>query len=427
MIKTLTKAVRFSLYILIVSTITLGAFAAGQKKEPRKLSMLADPPVWSRLDAYQNTITRSDFEKLLNKVYAPRGTAAPYMEISDSGAKILAEDGHYYEIGFAPDSAALTTNPRYWKVLRDYRSPNPEKPLEGLTIAIDPGHIGGKYAIIEERWFQLGDDRPVTEGDMTLQVAKLMVPQLVDLGANVILIRDKNVPVTSTRPGDLRKEARMEFLLNGVTNPYENYKGMNDPKKPRSIQSMSELLFYRASEIRARGKKVEQTKPDLVLCLHFNAEGWGRADRPRLVAGSHSHILINGAYSKGELFQEDIRFEMFKKLMGQAYYDEVVLADFLAGAMLKANGLPPFTYHGSNAVKVGESPYVWGRNLLANRIYDCPTIFLEPYVMNNKTDYLRIQMGDYEGTKMVEGTPRKSIFREYADSTVEGLKAFFTR
>ncbi|TAE90345.1 MAG: hypothetical protein EAZ81_10395 [Verrucomicrobia bacterium] len=54
-------------------------------------------------------------------------------------------------------------------------------------------------------------------------------------------------------------------------------------------------------------------------------------------------------------------------------------------------------------------------------MYDCPVIFFEPYVMNSREVYERIQAGDYPGEAEVAGKMRKSIYREYADALVEGL------
>ncbi|MEM7601988.1 MAG: hypothetical protein AAF357_11315, partial [Verrucomicrobiota bacterium] len=68
----------------------------------------------------------------------------------------------------------------------------------------------------------------------------------------------------------------------------------------------------------------------------------------------------------------------------------------------------------------------WARNLLANRSYTCPVIFFEPYVMNNADVYARIQEGDYEGERVVNGISRPSIMREYAEAVAAGMKAYFT-
>ena len=87
--------------------------------------------------------------------------------------------------------------------------------------------------------------------------------------------------------------------------------------------------------------------------------------------------------------------------------------------------MPAFVYKGPNAVKVGKVPGVWGRNLLANRIYSCPVVFLEPYVANSIEAYQHIQMGNYQGEKLVLGKRKKSIVEEYAESVFLGLKNIY--
>ena len=47
--------------------------------------------------------------------------------------------------------------------------------------------------------------------------------------------------------------------------------------------------------------------------------------------------------------------------------------------------------------------------------------------MNSKDVFTRVQAGDYEGTKEINGTQRKSIFREYADSVAEGLREYYSK
>jgi hypothetical protein len=97
----------------------------------------------------------------------------------------------------------------------------------------------------------------------------------------------------------------------------------------------------------------------------------------------------------------------------------------VAASMRKATGLPPFAYTTGNAIRMDEEGFIWARNLLANRLYECPTIFLEPYRMNNEESYARMQAGDYPGEREVAGKMRKSIFREYADAVVEGLADYY--
>jgi len=96
--------------------------------------------------------------------------------------------------------------------------------------------------------------------------------------------------------------------------------------------------------------------------------------------------------------------------------------------MARETGLPPYEYPTTNSTtKVGASGYVYARNLLATRLYRCPVIYCEPYVMNSNDAFARIQAGDYEGTRNVNGVERKSIFREYADSVANGLVEYYSR
>ena len=47
--------------------------------------------------------------------------------------------------------------------------------------------------------------------------------------------------------------------------------------------------------------------------------------------------------------------------------------------------------------------------------------------MNSKDVFARIQAGDYEGMRNINGVERKSIFREYADSVAEGLVEYYSK
>jgi hypothetical protein len=138
------------------------------------------------------------------------------------------------------------------------------------------------------------------------------------------------------------------------------------------------------------------------------------------------HLLVNGSYLQPELELDDERFEMIRRLLSRAYDEELPLAETIAGVMARETQLPPFEYPTTlTTTKVGTSGYVYARNLLANRLYRVPVVYLEPYVMNSRDDFERIQAGDYEGTRNINGLERKSIFREYADSVADGLAEYY--
>lgn len=414
---------------LPLAILCLWLFVSGAAPAQR-LSPLAPAPDWSRLEVFQETITREDFVRLLEQVYAPAGAAKGIIDVLENEAviKTTLTPPAEFRLRFAKDAAAAKAAPRYWRAASQLSPATPEQPLAGLKIAIDAGHLGGQWARMEERWFQIGESKPIVEGELTLRVAGMLAPKLREMGAEVSLVREKLEPVTDQRPETLREVARKELAQLGISAPRETYDSMKDPLRATTVQAQSELLFYRIGEIRRRAELVNtKLKPDVVVCLHFNAEGWGDPLRPEFVPRNHLHVIVNGCYSAGELRYDDQRYEMLTRLLSRALPEELAVSDPVASALATATKLPPYRYTTGNAIRVGASPYIWARNLLANRLYHAPVIFLEPYVMNSENIWARVQAGDYEGEILIGGEMRRSIFREYADAVAEGLRAYYTK
>ena len=394
----------------------------------QRLSPLTSAPDWTRLEAFHETITRDEFQRLLDTVYAPGGAAAGMIVVRENEAAILKTltPAGPFVLRFAKDAASAKAPPRNWRAASALPPAPAGRPLDGVRLALDPGHIGGDWALMEGRSFQLGKDNPVREGDMTLLVAQLAAPQLRALGAEVSLVREAGVPSSPFTIDALRPAARKELLLMAVVSPRENYDGERDPLKVNTVQWQAERLFYRIAEIHERARRVrEKIRPDLTVCIHFNADDWNDPENPIFTQKEDLHVMVSGCLSAGELRFDDQRFEMLLRLLTRSHAEELAAAMPMAKALADATGLPPFTYFGGNAVRAGANEYVWARNLLANRIFECPVVYLEPYRMNSEVTYTRIQAGDYEGEREVAGKMRRSIFREYADGIVAGVRAYY--
>ena len=418
--------IRASSFLVVFLSIFPPASRAGDN-----LGILGANPRWNVLEKYQGTITHDEFSRLIQDVYCTHGFAPDLIQINEKTARVLMnrESQKFFTLRFAENADVREHVPRLWRPARSLLPARAEKPLAGLKIALDPGHLGGKWAKMEERWFQVGSSAPVEEGELTLRVSRLLAAKLRALGAKVLFVRNSNEPITSKRPDDFRELARKILIKNGVPQPRADVLDPNDPAKEQTIRWQSEILFYRYSEIRRRAALVNfKLHPDLVLCLHFNAEGWGDPNNPTLTEADHLHLLVNGSYLAEELELDDERFEMIRRLLSRVYDEELPLADTVAAAMARETGLPPYQYPTTNSTtKVGTSGYVYARNLLATRLYRCPVIYCEPYVMNSKDVFARIQVGDYEGTRNVNRVEHKSIFREYADSVVDGLVDYYSK
>ena len=370
------------------------------------LTDLAEEPDWGRLDSFQKCISKGEFVRQLNEVYCPRKSWwSSWIEINQDSARIRkkADSDDWYDLQF------LESN-------KSNGSSFPCFQISGAKIFIDPGHIGGEFSAMEGRHFALGNDEPVKEGDLALLIALALKSKLERKGAAVFLSRKQNQPVTDARPGDFKNRASSWFgkikWMHRIT----------EEEKRERIQKKADLYFYRVSEIMARRQLVKKTKPDLILCIHLNAAPWPDPQHKSLVSRNDYHVLVNGCYMGGEMAYDDQRFEMVWRLVNRWEATERLIAESMSRAFAQKTGLPAFAYKGPNALKIGKVEGVWARNLLANRIYEAPVVFLEPYIANSEAVYQRIQMGDYAGHKEINGQKKQSLVREYVDAVLLGLE-----
>jgi N-acetylmuramoyl-L-alanine amidase len=371
-----------------------------------KLTDLADPPNWSRLDSFQKSISKQEFLRQLNEVYCPRKSWwSPWIEIEENRARIRKKAGSddWYDLQF------LESNETSNFSLSRFQ-------LSGSKILIDPGHIGGDFSEMEGRHFAIGDDEPVKEGDLALSVALKLKSELQKKGAIVSLSREQNKPVSQKRPQDFKELAqtwfsRMEWLQK-----------LSEEERSKRIQKRQELYFYRVSEIMVRSEIIRKSQPDLVLCIHLNAAPWPDPDNKSLVTRNDYHVLVNGCYMGGEVAYDNQRFEMIWRVVNRWAGKERLIAEHMSQAFAQETGLPAFAYKGPNALKIGEVEGVWARNLLANRIYEAPVVFLEPYIANSEEVYQRIQMVDSVDEDINKNQKGRSIVKEYVDAVLLGLE-----
>jgi len=336
-------------------------------------------PRWDVLTPYQGTMTRKAFIERIGQRYAPYGAAVSWIEVYDTHALIRAGNAEggdiFYRLRFAKDTDAKSPAAIQPKI-------DTALPLKGLRVALEPGHVGGDFARMESRYFQVGDEPPVSEGDLTVQVAKLTAQKLRALGAEVFLVRENARPLTGVRG-----------------------KG------------------FAEAEVVARAGLVNQQKPfDCLLSIHFDARPWSRPNKPILTtAPSKAHLIISGAYSSKELAREQDRILMLEKALSGSGDTELALAATLGKTIEERTGMAPGAYFSPNAAALPGHPYVWARNLMVTRLYRCPSVLCELYVMNDTADYARIQAGAYPGLREFGGKLRPNIFEDYANVLTEAL------
>lgn len=377
-----------------------------------EVTQLGSMPDWEELNVFQEQISRAEFCDALENVYCPREEWwRAWIVVGEDAVRVRKQAGK-------DDWLSI----RFRKVDQKPResSTGNLKNFNELIIAIDPGHIGGEWSQMERRHFHLGTDHPVKEGDLTYQVAQRLQQKLEQAGATSSIIRQSGLPVTKRRPADFMEEARgwVKVRLGAEDNQSEEYL--------LQVKERAELLFYRVDEIQQRAKIINHSpSPDLVVCLHLNAAPWKNDDRDTLVERNDYHVLVNGCYMGGELAYDDQRFEMLVRLFTGWHKTELHVAEKIASAFDYLTPMPAFAYRGPNALKVGAVDGVWARNLLANRIYRAPVVFLEPYVVNSAISYEHLLLGEYKGEKVIHGVPRKCLIEEYVEAVFKGIQNAF--
>src|SRR6266550_1388749 len=132
---------------LICHSAFLLLFVPAALEAADNIGVLGSTPKWSVLERYQETITRDEFAHLINDVYCTHGFALDLIEVNADTARILInrEAQNFFTLRFARNDASRNRVPRLWQPAKSLPPAKADKPLSGLRIALDPGHLGGKW------------------------------------------------------------------------------------------------------------------------------------------------------------------------------------------------------------------------------------------------------------------------------------------
>jgi N-acetylmuramoyl-L-alanine amidase len=390
----------------------------------------APGPDWNTLSKYQGSITRKELCRLIDNIYNPSKAIYRYLNVTDEYVEIF-EDAEKTTLDFTLELTSPGKSPRFVKQtyktiaqLRELHNP-PNLPLKGVRIVLDPGHIGGKWASMEERSVKWGDHPVIREGDKNIQVARIIRSRLQALGAAVYLTHEKPEPVTSFRTRDFMEEAQAYVYAKEKVDEEKATK--QKVRLNRLIQWYAELFFYRRAEIAQRAENIRRDfPPDLNISNHFNATE--RSGSGEIVSDNRIVFLINGCYGPDEVENSVSRYFLFSKLLEHSLDIELAVGDALTEKFLRIAKLPPVKYGREKyQCRVNDNPYLYARNLAANRQYPGPCIILEPFYMNNNWTAARLAAGDYEGVRTVAGGQYRSLIQEYADAVTDAIVEVYSK
>ncbi len=283
-------------------------------------------------------------------------------------------------------------------------NPTDKKPLNGLRIALDPGHTAGDTATgrLEDKFLLFKMYNPETKDSVTISLAEgmltwntafMLADKLRQEGATVFMTRktaDSNAlgkTFEQWKKEDYRRE--LDSLLK-IT-PTDIHLRRLKSGKLYDDNSIFRYVF-KDVELRKRAELINAFHPDLTVIIHFNVDDqnkpWTKPTKKDFCM-----TFVGGSFQSGELSDSERRFDFLRLLLtddiensamasGHAALEfqselEVPLAKQSDAAYLQEHCIPE-TY-----------PGVFCRNLSLTRMVQGTLIYGETLYQDNAQECLR--------------------------------------
>lgn len=260
-------------------------------------------------------------------------------------------------------------------------APLPKLSLKKMRIAIDPGHLGGCYAKLEERFIDTGKEC-FDEGTLTYLTAHHLKELLEKEGATVFLTRD-----------GVERGAYCQ-------NVEEWLKENPQTKSLRDV--------YNRLDLQARADKINAFKPDLTLIIHYNAEGSG------ITPHNFNLVFVPGAFKKKELATREDRLNFLRLLFTSNIEKSIQVSHHVIKRMTQELRLPIVLPEEQANYLNGSSseiePGVFARNLFLTRNIHSPLCYGESLIQNNAKEITRLSKKD----TIINNIPCSSRIKEVA-------------
>jgi N-acetylmuramoyl-L-alanine amidase len=298
--------------------------------------------------------------------------------------------------------------------LQAYKPNTRHKSLNGVKIAIDPGHFGGMFAVLERRYVSLPAEKSKTnqpicfhEGDLTYLTA-LKLKSLLEADGALTLV---------TRPG-IGQGAIDEDFFKWLEKHF-------DLKK--NITSMFDLFsFYNKDDLKVRAKKINNFCPDITIIIHYNAHLTDQEkDQKTLVTQSNYNLtFIPGAFCANELKNTEDRYEFLRLIVTEDIKESLKLSECIVKEFAKQLNVPLISETEKTSYRNAcliQKPGIYCRNLVLTRFVHSPVCYGETLIQNNEKEIYRLSAHDIS----IGGIPCSKRIEEVAQAYFKGIKKYF--
>lgn len=309
----------------------------------------------------------------------------------------------YDSKGIKPFTADLIQTVRILKLNHNFIPTSVMKPLSGIRVAIDPGHIATdmKMAKIEGRFIDMklenGEEIKLKEGDLTLTTAYVLKDSLEKYGAEVFLTR------TSIGNKGASNESYNSWKKKHLENKLASEHKLTKKQMLHILYHSAESKIYRdyflQDDLEIRANKINYFKPDVTVVLHYNADelnvGWKKPSKRNF-----SMVFVPGSFMQKELATKRDRYDFLRILISDntksSYYLSKFIMDQFQG-YLKVPAVNQETeprYLKNVAMPLGDG--IYARNLRLCRLLNSPMCYGEPLLQDNELELRGLNNNDLE-------------------------------
>lgn len=305
---------------------------------------------------------------------------------------------------------------------------DPRKPLMGLRVALDPGHIAGyqELAELEDKYVKMREgsvfsdkEAFIYEAELTLVTAFLIQRSLESLGANVFITRQRPGRSVDGFTFEDWKETELDQMIDkeisrGKLSPSEAQKWKRDASEKDLFN------WYNALDLEKRAAIINNFSPHLTLVIHYNVHepNYNKRDDEGYfepTEENYAMVFVPGAFTSSELTSVEDRIHFLRLLMTDQVRNSLILAEAFIESSQYQTGVPPvskdssLSYLSENCLAT-DVKGVYARNLRLTRKIRSPLCYGESLCQDNIEEIKKLSQKD----KSIKGIPYSSRLEEIA-------------
>ena len=324
----------------------------------------------------------------------------------DRDSKTVAD----FNVSLIPDGQPGAAVLSLARILAARKNPA-DKPLQGLRIALDPGHMGTDYwDELTGKFVHDTHGNKLSEGTLTLQTATLLASDFQALGAETMITRYRLAPVTGVDYNTFSPQERQEdqlrsdVLLNwfrlllptSPAGPELFHAFDQSPEVKRVFSDLDRVNYYTSIDLQARVDAISAFNPDLTIIIHYDA-GNTVGDQNGVNTESHdgTKTYVAGAFDTSEFATRGDRVSLAQHLLSEPTWDaSVALSKSLAGQVSSGLGIGFDPQSPGNTAR--PAPGVYSRNLyLLKKLPGFVVSYIECLFYNDPKEFEALRSPDH--------------------------------